>query len=84
MIRRLFWSLFVVVLACSAGGAAEIRRVVTGIDQDNQAVVLFDSILTLKPGGLRAADGHDIGPPARLCALVTRTKGAERPGAMVG
>jgi mannose-6-phosphate isomerase-like protein (cupin superfamily) len=51
MIRRLFWSLFVVVLACSAGGAAEVRRVVTGIDQNNKAVVLFDSSLTLKPGG---------------------------------
>jgi mannose-6-phosphate isomerase-like protein (cupin superfamily) len=51
MIRRLLWSLFVVVLACSAGGAAEVRRVVTGIDQNNRAVVLFDSSLTLKPGG---------------------------------
>jgi len=51
MIRRLFWSLFVVVLTCSAGGAAEVRRVVTGIDQNNKAVVLFDSSLTLKPGG---------------------------------
>ena len=51
MIRRLFWSLFVVVLACSAGGAAEVRRVVTGIDQNNKAVVLFDSSLALKPGG---------------------------------
>ena len=50
MIRRLFWSLFVVVLACSSGSTAEIRRVVTGIDQ-NKAVVLFDSSLTLKPGG---------------------------------
>ena len=43
MIRRLFWSLFVVVLACSAGGAAEVQRVVTGIDQNDRAVVLFDS-----------------------------------------
>ena len=40
-----------VVLACSAGGAADVRRVVTGIDQNNRAVVLFDSSLTLKPGG---------------------------------
>src|SRR5256885_17125577 len=50
MIRRLFWLLFVVLLACSAGSAAEVRRV-TGIDQNNKAVVLFDSSLTLKPGG---------------------------------
>jgi hypothetical protein len=51
MIRRLFWSLFVVVLACSSGSTAEIRRIVTGIDQSNKAVVLFDRSLTLKPGG---------------------------------
>ena len=44
MIRRLFWSLFVVVLACSSGSTAEIRRIVTGIDQNNKAVVLFNSI----------------------------------------
>jgi mannose-6-phosphate isomerase-like protein (cupin superfamily) len=51
MMRSLFWSLAALVLATSASSAAETRRVVTGIDQSNKAVVLFDSSLTLKPGG---------------------------------
>jgi mannose-6-phosphate isomerase-like protein (cupin superfamily) len=51
MFRGLFCLLAALVLACSASSAAEVRRVVTGIDQNNKAVVLFDSSLTLKPGG---------------------------------
>ncbi len=51
MMRRLFWSAVLVVLGCSTGTAADIRRVVTGLDAGNKAVVQFDSRLTLKPGG---------------------------------
>jgi len=51
MIRKLFWSLAIVMLACSSGEAADIRRVVTGLDTNNKAIALFDSRLTLKPGG---------------------------------
>ena len=51
MIRKVFWSLAIVMLACSSGKAADIRRVVTGLDTNNKAIVLFDSRLTLKPGG---------------------------------
>ena len=51
MIRGLFWSLPALVLTLTPGGTAEIRRVVTGVDKDNKAIVLFDSSLTLKPGG---------------------------------
>jgi mannose-6-phosphate isomerase-like protein (cupin superfamily) len=51
MIRGLFWSLPALVLTLTPGGTAEIRRVVTGVDKDNKAIVLFDSSLTLKLGG---------------------------------
>ena len=51
MIRKAFWSLAIVLLACSTGSAADVRRVVTGLDASNKAVVLFDSRLTLSPGG---------------------------------
>jgi mannose-6-phosphate isomerase-like protein (cupin superfamily) len=51
MIRGLFWSLPALVLTLTPGSTAETRRVVTGIDKDNKAIVLFDSSLTLKPGG---------------------------------
>ena len=51
MIRKAFWSLAIVLLACSSGSAADVRRVVTGLDANDKAVVLFDSRLTLNPGG---------------------------------
>jgi hypothetical protein len=51
MIRNAFWSLAIVLLACSTGSAADVRRVVTGLDANNKAVVLFDSRVTLSPGG---------------------------------
>ena len=50
MIRKLFWSTVMVVLGCSTGTAGDIRRVVTGLDAANKAVVLFDSRLTLNTG----------------------------------
>ena len=58
MIRKTFYSIVAILLACSAGTAADIRRVVTGLDAGNKAVALFDSRLTLNPGksGIPAAN----------------------------
>lgn len=60
MIRKAFWSLAIVLLACSTGSAADVRRVVTGLDASNKAVVLFDSRLTLNPGGSRQPGGKSL------------------------
>ena len=57
MIRKAFWSLAIVLLACSSGPAADVRRVVTGLDASNKAVVLFDSRVTLRSRGLRQPSG---------------------------
>jgi len=51
MIRRTFWSIAIIMLACSAATAADIRRVVTRLDANNKAIALFDGRLTLSPGG---------------------------------
>jgi len=58
MIHRTFWSIIAVALACSTATAADIRRVVTGLDANNKAIALFDSRLTLNPGrsGIPAAN----------------------------
>ena len=48
--RTVLWSLVIVVVAASNGAASDIRRVVTAIDANNKAVVLFDSRLPLDPG----------------------------------
>jgi mannose-6-phosphate isomerase-like protein (cupin superfamily) len=49
MIRKsICLSALIVLLASSAALASDIRRVVTGLDANNHAVVLFDSRLTLK------------------------------------
>jgi mannose-6-phosphate isomerase-like protein (cupin superfamily) len=56
---RTFHSLVVVALSvCSAAQASDIRRVVTGLDADNKAVVMFDSRLPLQAGpfGLQATN----------------------------
>src|SRR5262245_23460591 len=50
MMRRIFWSIVILVLSCSTAAASDIRRAVTGLDASNKAVVLFDSRLTLAPG----------------------------------
>jgi hypothetical protein len=50
MLRKTFCSILTIVLTCSAASASDIRRVVTGLDADNDASALFDSRLTLKPG----------------------------------
>lgn len=50
MICKIFWSIVTLALTCSTGTASDIRRIVTGLDAENKAVVLFDSTLTLNPG----------------------------------
>jgi mannose-6-phosphate isomerase-like protein (cupin superfamily) len=48
--RKMFWSMVTLALACAAASAADVRRVVTGLDAANRAGVLFDTRLTLNPG----------------------------------
>jgi mannose-6-phosphate isomerase-like protein (cupin superfamily) len=50
MISRTVWSIAVVLLACSTARADDICRVVTGLDDNNKSIVLFDSRVTLAPG----------------------------------
>jgi mannose-6-phosphate isomerase-like protein (cupin superfamily) len=50
MIRKTFSSIVITLLACSTGTAADIRRVVTGLDANNKSIAMFDSRLTLNPG----------------------------------
>jgi naringenin degradation protein FdeH len=58
MIRTIFWLIVTLLLASSVGSAADIRRVVTGLDANNKAIVLFDSSvrLELRKSGNRAAN----------------------------
>ena len=48
MIGRVFWSMAAIVIATSSAAASDVRRVVTGLDENNHAVVLFDSNIALK------------------------------------
>jgi mannose-6-phosphate isomerase-like protein (cupin superfamily) len=48
MIRRVFWSIAAIFIVGSSAAASDIRRVVTGLDERNHAVVLFDSPISLK------------------------------------
>ena len=48
--RKMFWSMVTLALACATASAADVRRVVTGLDAGNKAGVLFDNRLTLDPG----------------------------------
>jgi mannose-6-phosphate isomerase-like protein (cupin superfamily) len=50
MFRKTVYSLAVMLLACSAADASDIRRVVTGLDANNKAVVMFDSRMPLQSG----------------------------------
>ena len=50
MMRKMFCSMVTLALACATASAADVRRVVTGLDAANKAGVLFDSRLTLDPG----------------------------------
>jgi mannose-6-phosphate isomerase-like protein (cupin superfamily) len=49
MLKMTFWPAAALVLTCSTAMASDIRRIVTGLDADNKAVVLFDSRLPLAP-----------------------------------
>lgn len=57
MLRQIICSL-AAMLVCSTAGASDIRRVVTGLDANNKAVVLFDSRMPLQAGpyGLNATN----------------------------
>ena len=48
MFGRALFSITSVLLACSAATASDIRRVVTGLDADKKAIVLFDSRVNLE------------------------------------
>src|SRR6202162_2965276 len=50
MIRYTFCVLSGMLLVCSAAEASDIRRVVTGLDANNKAVVMFDSRMPLQRG----------------------------------
>jgi mannose-6-phosphate isomerase-like protein (cupin superfamily) len=50
MLSRLLCAVLVALLASSAARAADIRRVVTGLDANNKAIVQFDDRLPLAPG----------------------------------
>jgi mannose-6-phosphate isomerase-like protein (cupin superfamily) len=51
MIRRAFWLIVAIVIVGPSAAASDIRRVVTGLDERNHAVVLFDSRIPLKQDG---------------------------------
>lgn len=50
MFLKTIWSILAILLPCSMASASDIRRVVTGLDANNKAVVLFDSSLSLNVG----------------------------------
>src|SRR5262249_31404904 len=50
MLRMALWPAVALALTCSTAMASDIRRVVTGLDANNKAVVLFDGRLPLAPG----------------------------------
>jgi mannose-6-phosphate isomerase-like protein (cupin superfamily) len=70
MLRTSILSLAPLLLTCSIAAASDIRRVVTGLDADNKAVVLFDSRVPLASGPFGIASVNlwitDAYPPALL------------------
>jgi mannose-6-phosphate isomerase-like protein (cupin superfamily) len=58
MFRQTICSLAAILFACSIADASDIRRVVTGLDANNKAVVMFDSRMPLQKGplGLQATN----------------------------
>ena len=50
MIRKIFWSIVIILLAYSTANADDIRRVVTALDANNKAIALFDSRMPLHSG----------------------------------
>jgi hypothetical protein len=47
-----------IVLTCSAGTTADIRRIVTALDASDKAIALFDSRLDLDPGSSKPYRGY--------------------------
>ena len=72
MIRNMFWSILAILLGCSTAVADDIRRVVTGLDDNNHAVVLYDSRVPLKSDAFGIASANfwitDSYPPSLLKA----------------
>jgi naringenin degradation protein FdeH len=68
MIRRTFCSVALVLLAFSTAVADDIRRVVTGLDNNSHAVVLYDSRVPLQSGPFAIASTNlwitDSYPPS--------------------
>jgi mannose-6-phosphate isomerase-like protein (cupin superfamily) len=68
MLKMTFWPAVALALTSSTAMASDIRRVVTGLDANNKAVVLFDSRLPLapRPSGVASANMWitDSYPPA--------------------
>lgn len=58
MVRNTICAFAAVLLAASTADASDIRRVVTGLDANNRAVVMFDSRMPLQAGpyGLNATN----------------------------
>ena len=54
MTSKVIGSIVALLLACSAA-AADIRRVVTALDGNDKAIVLFDSRVALEPGSTPSA-----------------------------
>jgi len=50
MMRTLLWSILAGFAVTSTAAGSDIRRVVTGLDANNKAVVMFDSTVPLQPG----------------------------------
>src|SRR5215469_18188838 len=50
MFRSMICSTVTLLLASSAATASDIHRVVTGLDANDKAIALFDSVLPLAPG----------------------------------
>ena len=68
MLNRIVWPAVALALAASTAMASDIRRIVTGLDANNKAVVLFDSRLPLASGPYGLASTNmwitDSYPPA--------------------
>src|SRR5262249_39551209 len=50
MLKMALWPAVALALTCSTAMASDIRRVVTGLDANKKAVVLFAGRLALAPG----------------------------------
>jgi hypothetical protein len=48
MLRKKYFPIAAILLACSAANASEIHRVVTGLDANDKSTTVFDSVMTLE------------------------------------